>query len=164
MACILFFCTAGCKSQSFELRAGTNLMPGTYLSFGYEHYSNYLFNFSGKLFAEGSMLNGLRYKAYGIDLLAEYGSNQEDIAASIFSFRVGIGATGQIESEPWIYGALKGNQKINYGCVGSLSGEWWMSENFCLSVFLYQKYLLNNSLGHTRSGLGLGLKFRLQNN
>ena len=138
-------------------------MPGTYLSAGYEHYSNYLLNVSGKLFAEGSMINGLRYKANGFDLLAEYGSNQDDKGASIFAFRVGLGATGQIENEPWIYGALRGNQKMNYGFVGVLSGEWWMSENFCLSAFIQQKYLFNSPLGHTRSAFGLGLKFRLQN-
>ncbi|MES2328208.1 MAG: hypothetical protein V4539_01310 [Bacteroidota bacterium] len=164
---LIFFllCTGSILSaQSIELRGGRNGIPGNYLSIGYEHYSNYLFNLSGRLFAEGSMINGLRYKAIGVDALAEYGSNQDDNAGSDFAFRVGLGATGQIESEPWIYGGLRGSQKTNYGFVGVLSGEWWMSENFCLSAFVQQKYLFNSSLGHTRSAFGLGLKLRLQNN
>lgn len=150
-------------SQSIELSAGNNLMPGNYLSVGYEHYSNSLINLSGKLFAEGSRVNGLHYKAYGIDVLAEYGNNQDDNAGSVFAFRVGLGATGQIESEPWIYSGLKSNQRMNYGFVGVFSVEWWMSENFCLSVFAQQKYLFNTSLGSTRFAFGLGLKFRLSN-
>ncbi len=163
MICFLFSACLACAAQSIEIRAGLSGIPGNYLSIGYEHYSNYVFNFSGRVFAEGSMVNQLRYKAYGLDLLMEYGSNQDDNGASIFAFRIGLGATGQIENEPWIYGALKGNQKMNYGFVGVLSGEWWMSENFCLSAFVQQKYLFNSSLGNTRLAFGGGLKFRLHN-
>ncbi len=155
--------SASAYSQSVELQAGSNGMPGNYLSLGYEHYSNYVLNFSGRLFAEGSRVNGLQYKAYGLNLMAEYGSNQDAGPASVFAFRAGLGLNGQIESEPWIYQHLSSHQRINYGFVGTLSGEWWMSENFCLSVFGEQKYLFNTSLGSTRCAFGLGLKFRLSN-
>ncbi len=151
------------QAQSLELRAGSNAMPGNYLSLGYEHYSNWPINISGKLFAEESTIHGLQYKAYGIDLLGEYGSKQDDNAGSIFAFRAGLGVTGQIESEPWIYGGLSTVKRMNYGFIGVASGEWWMSDNFCLSVFGQQKWLFNSALGSRRSAFGLGLKFRLNN-
>lgn len=160
---LLLFVNTNVFSQSLEIRAGNNVMPGNYVSVGYEHYSNYVLNFSGKVFAEGSKVRGLQYRAYGVNLIAEYGSNQDPSEPSIFSFRVGIGANGQIESEPWIYSNLKTRQRITYGLIGSLAGEWWMSENFCLSVFGEQKWLFHTSLGNTRSAFGLGLKFRLSN-
>ncbi len=150
-------------AQSIELRAGSNAMPGNFLSLSYEHYSNWPINISGKLFAEGSNVNGLQYKAYGLDLLGEYATSQNDNAESIFAFRMGLGVTGQIESEPWIYGGLSAVKRMNYGLVGVVSGEWWMSENFCLSVFGQQKWLFNSSLGSRRSAFGLGLKFRFSN-
>ena len=160
---LLLFVNACAFSQSLEIRAGNNAMPGNYLSVGYEHYSNYVLNFSGRVFAEGSKVKGLQYRAYGVNMMAEYGSNQDPTETSIFSFRVGFGANGQIESEPWIYSNLKTHQRITYGLVGSLSGEWWMSENFCLSVFGEQKWLFHTAMGNTRSAFGLGLKFRLSN-
>ena len=160
---LLLFVNACAFSQSLEIRAGNNAMPGNYLSVGYEHYSNYVLNFSGRVFAEGSKVKGLQYRAYGVNMMAEYGSNQDPTEPSIFSFRVGFGANGQIESEPWIYSNLKTHQRITYGLVGSLSGEWWMSENFCLSVFGEQKWLFHTAMGNTRSAFGLGLKFRLSN-
>ena len=150
-------------AQSIELRAGSNGMPGNFISIGYEHYSNWPFNISGKLFAEGSTIHGLLYKAYGIDLLGEYGSKQDDNAESIFAFRIGLGVTCQIESEPWVYNWLSAVKRMNYGFIGVASGEWWMSENFCLSVFGQQKWLFNSALGSRRSAFGLGLKFRLNN-
>lgn len=150
-------------SQAIEVRVGSNLMPGNYLSLGYEHYSNWPINFSGKVFAEGSIINSLRYKAYGIDLLGEYGTNQSDNAENIFAFRFGFGFTGQIETEPWIYGGLPASKRMTYGLVGVVSGEWWMSENFCLSVFCQQKWLIRTALGNTKAALGFGLKFRLSN-
>lgn len=150
-------------AQSVELRSGSNLMPGNYFSIGYEHTSNWPLNFAGKLFTEGSHTKGLQYKAYGIDLLVEYGSNQNDYSERIFALRMGLGATCQIESEPWVYRNLPANKRRNYGLVGVVSGEWWMSENFCLSVFGQQKYLFNSSLGSARCAMGMGLKFRLTN-
>lgn len=150
-------------AQTVELRTGSNLMPGNYLSIGYEHYSNWPLNFSGKLFTEGSHTKGLQYKAYGIDLLVEYGTNQNDYSERIFALRMGLGATCQIENEPWVYRNLAANKRLNYGLVGVVSGEWWMSENFCLSVFGQQKFLFNSSLGNARCALGMGLKYRLTN-
>lgn len=150
-------------AQSLELRAGSNAMPGNFLSIGYEHYSNWPINFSGKIFAEASTFNSLRYKAYGIDLLGEYGTNQSDNAEKIFASRLGLGVTCQIETEPWIYGGLTPNKRMNYGLVGVASGEWWMSENFCLSVFGQQKWLINATSGKTKAAFGFGLKFRLNN-
>lgn len=161
---IILLCFASnCFSQAIEVRTGSNTMPGNYLSIGYEHYSNWPLNLSGRLFAEGSKVNGLQYKSYGIDLLAEYGSNQNDSPDNIFAFRIGCGVTGEIDSEPWIYGGLSTGKRMNYGLVGVVSGEWWMSENFCLSLFGQQKWLFKSSLGSTRSAFGLGLKFRLSN-
>ncbi len=160
---LLVFVNDSAFSQSFEIRAGNNLMPGNYLSVGYEHFSNYVFNFSGRGFAEGSNFKGLRYRAYGLNMLVEYSSNQDPSEPSIFAFRLGLGANGQIESEPWIYSSLKMHQRISYGFVGTLSGEWWMSENFCLSVFAEQKWLFNTAMGNARSAFGLGLKFKLSN-
>ena len=137
-------------------------MPGSYYAIGYEHYTNSTVNARINFFSETSHKNGLHYSAYGFDLIGEYSSSQGD--QSLFAFRIGLGATGQIESEPWIYQNLSGSKRINYGFTGELTGEWWMSDHFCLLVFGQQKYLFNTALGNTRFAFGLGLKFHFDSN
>ena len=149
-------------TQAVCVKAGHSLIPGGYWAIGYEHYTNGLVNAKFNCFGESSRKNGFQYSAYGIDLIGEYASNQNEPV--LFAYRLGFGITGQIENEPWVYQNIAGPKKINYGLVGELAGEWWMSEQFCLSVFGQQQYLFNSALGNTRFVFGLGLKFHLDNN
>lgn len=154
MSCL--FCA---RSQWIDLRCGHTLTPADYVSLGYEQPTNTALNFSLRGFLENSHKNNLNYSAYGLDIIAitQTGTDRT------FSLRGGIGATVQIENEPWIYKNLTTKQKMNYGLVGELTGEWNMTENFSLSVFGQQKFLFNKSLGTTHFVFGGGLKFNLAN-
>ena len=163
--CVLFLLLSaapGLHAQAIAVTAGHSLIPGDYFGVGYSHYTNSAINAKINLYSESSRKNGLQYSAYGIDLLGEYASNQNE--QTVFAFRLGLGACGQIENEPWIYATYSSSNKMNYGLIGEAAGEWWMSEHFCLSVFVQQKHLFNSTLGNTRFVFGLGLKFHLDNN
>jgi len=151
----------GGLAQAATIKVGHSLLPGDYLGIGYSHYTNSLVNAKLRLFGESSHKNGLQYSAFGIDLMGEYASNQNEQV--LFGCRLGFGVTGQIEREPWVYGSLSPGKKFNYGLIAEITGEWWMSEQMCLSVFGQQQYLFNTSLGNTRFVFGLGLKFHFDN-
>ena len=160
---VLFFLlpSAIIYAQSIGIHAGRSVLPADYFSLRYTHYSNYPINAAVGVFAERSHSHGLNYSAYGFDLLGEFASNQNE--PTVFAFRVGMGGSFQMENEPWLYKDLSFKQRINYGLVGELAGEWWMSGNICLTVFTQQKWLFNKSLGTSRFAYGIGLKILLAN-
>jgi hypothetical protein len=148
-------------TQSLGIHAGRSVLPADYVSLRYTHYSNCPINAAVSVFTERSHSHGLNYSAYGFDLLGEFATNQNE--PSVLAFRVGMGGSFQMENEPWLYKDLSFKQRINYGLVGELAGEWWMSGNICLTVFTQQKWLFNKSLGNSRFAYGLGLKILLTN-
>ncbi len=150
-------------SQSIELRGGQSIFPANYVSLRYNHYTNSEVNISGGVFTESSRKNRLHYNVYGADLLGQYASSC-DGDDSKFSYRAGLGATCQLESEPWVYKDMNTGQKINYGLLGELAGEWNMTNVFSLSVFVQQKYLFNKDLGTKHFVFGLGLAYHFDNN
>ncbi len=149
--------------QSIGIFAGKSKLPSDYIAIKYAHPSNYIFQFSAQIFMEASKLYGLRYSAYGLDLLTEYTSNQDPSSTTLFSYRLGAGASIQLENEPWLYGGWKASKKIGFGLVGEASGEWAMSSVFSLSAFVQQKILFNKNLGTTRFVFGLGLSYSFNN-
>ena len=147
------------NAQSIELRAGKNLIPADHFGIRYSHYTNSEVNLAGGFFIESSVQNGLRYKAFGLDLLAQYVFGRGDEVNSTISFKSSFGLTGEIESEPWIYQGLSFNQRFNYGLVAEGSGKWMMSEVFGLNLFAQQRWLFNKRLGSTACVFGLGLVY-----
>lgn len=162
---ILFYLVTSLNSysQSIGILAGHYAFPADYFSLRYSHYSNLPVNGAIGIFRESSHTSGLNYSSYGIDVLGEYASTQGDYDQHVFGFKAGIGASLQIENEAWVYQGFNGSQRMNYGIVGELTGEWGMSSHFCLSAFVQQKVLFKKPLGTTRFVFGLGLKILLNN-
>ncbi len=156
---LLLGCLLCARSQSVTLRGGRTLTPSDYVSLGYEQPTNTSLNYSLRGFLESSRKNNLHYSAYGLELLAVTQVTRENA----FSFRGGLGLTGQIEQEPWIYKTLTASQKINYGLVGEGYCVWAMSDAFSSELFVQQKYLFNRDLGNTRFVFGLGLAYHFTN-
>jgi hypothetical protein len=152
LAAAIFFIRVHAQtvSNSVELRAGKTLFPGDYVSLRYQMPTNYAFQFSGKVFSEKSNRNHLNYSAFGLDVLAEYPFDP---------FRVGLGPTVQIESEPWAYPNYSLAQRVNYGFCGEAAAEFFLTDAFSLTAFVNQKYFFNRSLGHSSFGYGVGLKY-----
>lgn len=148
-------------SQYIGIHAGHSGLPAEYISLRYTHYSNLPINAAIGIFHEASHSGGLHYTGYGIDLLAEYASSQGDYEKNVFGFRLGIGASWQTENEPWIYQGFSAGKRMNYGLISELSGEWGMSQNFCLGLFMQQKIWLRKPLGTRDFVFGLGLKIQL---
>ena len=148
----MLFIKAAAQSidNAFELRGGKTSFPGDFFSIRFQQPTNYPIQFSAKLFAESSRKHGLNYSAQGIDLLAEY---------PFEPFRIGIGPTVQIESEPWVYRNYSLAQRINYGLCGEAAAELFLTEAFSLTAFVNQKYFFNPLLGHTSFVFGIGLKY-----
>ena len=149
---ILFKGNAQNISSSFEIRAGKSLLPADYMALRYQQATNYPVDYSVKGFVKHSLVNGLHYSEWGIDLLLEF---------PFSFFRIGFGPSVQHENEPWIYNELSTSQKINYGIATEGMGEWMMSEVFGLQLFAQQKWLFNQLLGKTDFVFGLGLVYHL---
>ncbi len=147
------------NAQAIELRAGKNLMPADHFGIRYSHYTNSEVNLASDFFIEFSHQNGLRYKSFGIDLIAQYVFGRGKEGNSAISFMSSIGLTGHIESEPWIYHDLSFSQRFNYGIVAEGSGKWMMSEVFGLNLFAQQRWLFNKRLGSTGFVFGFGLVY-----
>lgn len=137
-------------NTAFEIRAGKTAFPGDYFAVRYEHPTNYPIQLSAKIFFERSRKNQLNYSACGLDLLAEYPFDP---------FRLGIGPTAQIESEPWVYRNYKLSQRINYGICGEAAGSLYLTEAFSLTAFANQRYFFNPLLGRTSFAFGIGIKY-----
>ncbi|NCI51317.1 hypothetical protein GWC95_15420 [Sediminibacterium roseum] len=153
---VLFFTGVHAQANfgAVELRGGRTVFPGDYVSLRYQHPTNYAFQFSGKLFLEKSKRNHLDYSAFGIDVLAEYPFDP---------FRVGLGPTVQLESEPWVYRNFSFAQRLNYGVCGEAAAELVLTEAFSLTAFANQKYFFNALLGRTSFVFGVGLKYSFSN-
>lgn len=153
--------SVNCYSQSIGILAGNFASPSDYFSLRYSHYSNLPVNGAIGIFGESSLKNGLNYSSYGLDVLGEYASTQGSDGQNVFGFKVGVGASWQIENEPWVYRDWPFKKRMNYGLVGEVAGEWFMTPAFSLSMFAQQKYLFNPALGRYRLVLGLGLAYRI---
>ncbi len=151
-------------AQSLGLRAGHSLTPADYLSLRYEHWTNGTVNPAAAIFYERSHANGLNYSCYGMDLLGEYASKRDAATDPLISWRSGLGATVQNESEPWLYKSSSFVQRLNYGLVGEGAIECYLSEVFRLSLFAQQKLLLRPSLGSAQFLFGLGLTYNFSTN
>lgn len=160
----LFFCLllhSVLPAQSIGLRIGHSLVPADHVSLRYEHWTNSVINLTGSVFYEQSKANSLRYSNIGFDLLGEYASNRQDELSSLFGWRVGFGGTIQNEIETWLFKNNSFSQRINYGFVGEGAFECYLTENFRLSLFAQQKFLLRPALGSTRFAFGIGLTYNL---
>lgn len=149
--------------QSIEVRGGKTFTPGNYAGIKYRHTTATMIELSAGIFMEDVPKNGLHYSAYGIDLAGEYYTQVGDNTDHLFECKLGLGITGQIENEPWVYKDLSFSKRINYGMYGELSGEWCMSANFSLTAFVQQKYLFNKLLSNTCFVFGIGIKLNLDN-
>lgn len=158
LSCVIML-SAVTNAQSLGLRAGHSLTPADHLSLRYEHWTNSTVNFALGCFFERNKSRGLNYSCYGLDLLAEYASSRATDSQPLFGWRGGLGATWQLESEPWLYKDIPASKRINYGLAGEGAIECYLSEVFRLSLFASQKYLLRPSLGSTRFCWGLGLTY-----
>lgn len=137
-------------AQSIELRAGSSLIPGSYIALRYQQPTNYEIDFSIKAFLDKSRKHGLNYTAYGIDALAE----------KAFSFmRVGVGPTVHFESESWVYADLPFSKRINYGISLEAGAELILTDVFGLCAFANQKFLFKKDLGRSHFVFGLGLSY-----
>jgi hypothetical protein len=154
----LFKCHFG-FSQNLELRAGKTLFPGMYTSFRYEHRTNTEINLIGEVFSETSNKNNLRYRVYGINLLAQYSSDREN--ENTFSFNAGLGGSLQIENEPWVYKDWGIPKRLNYGLIAELASILTLSDAFAICVYAQQKYFFNKHLGTTHFLFGVGLSYHL---
>lgn len=148
------------NAQSFGLRVGRNLTPADYFSLRYEHWTNGVLNFSLAGFAQRSRSHAMNYSCYGMDLLTEYASSRNRDALPVFGWRAGLGAAFQVEKDPWVNKALSTGYPINYGIVAELSGEWYMTEVFLLSLFAQQKLLMRSSLGSRQACFSIGLNYQ----
>jgi len=161
----LFLVTVSCASfpQSIALYAGRSLFPADYIGIQYAHYSNSQFNLCVGANMETSKKSGLHYTSYGLYLLAQYDFGNDENVNQVFNVKAGVGATCQVENEPWVYSGLSLRQRINYGLLAELEGEWMLSESFGLLGFAQQKFLFNKALGSTAFAFGIGLRFHLNN-
>jgi len=146
-------------SQTIEVSAGQTLFPGLYGGLRYAHPTNSELNIAGGLFLESSNQHNLRYRCFGLDLLAQYSSDREN--ENVFSFKTSLGTSLQIENEPWVYKDWGIPQKINYGLIGELQGVINLTDAFSISAFGQQKFLFNKILGTTHFIFGLGLSYKL---
>ena len=158
---LLVFVSLATNAQSFGIRTGYSLTPAEYVSIRYEHWANSLINLSITTFMERNKFNRLNYFCYGADLLAEYSRFRDVSAMPFFSWRGGLGATWQIECEPWLYKDLSFSKRMNYGFACEGVAECNLTEYFRLSLFAQQKLLFRKQLGSTRFCFGLGLTYNL---
>lgn len=161
LICICIFLAESLSgfSQEIELRGGATIMPGIYTSLRYEHYTNSAVNLAGGVFLEGSRKNRLSYSAMGVDLLAQYKTATDD--RPVFSFKGGLGATGELVQEPWVYKDIGVSRRINYGVLADAAGVLRLTDAFSLSAFVQQKILFNKLTGSTHFIFGLGISYSL---
>lgn len=149
------------NAQSLSIRYGRVLTPADHLSLRYEHWTNGAINLSLGGFMERSRRNNLNLSSYGGEILGEYASNREGYEAGVFGWRLGAGASWQVDNEPWIYKDWPASKRSSFGAIAELSGEWFMTDNFTLRAFAQQKYLLNQLIGRYRFLLGMCIAIRL---
>lgn len=147
--------------QSLSMRFARNLTPADHLSLRYERWTNSKLNVAVGGFMEQSRKNNLNLSVYGAELLTEYASNRVGYEAGAFGFRAGLGASWQIEQEPWLYKDWTIKERSSLGLLGEVSGEWFMTDKFSLRLSTQQKFLLNQLLGRQRFLIGLSLVYKL---
>lgn len=161
LSLLCFLCHSLLQAQSVGIRLGHSLVPADHVAIRYEHWTNSNINLAGALTYESTRSNSLRYGSFAFDVLGEYLVNREAISEYSFGLRLGLGATIQSESEPWLFKNASFPERLNYGVVGEGTLECYLTDNFRLSLFAQQKYLLGPSLGSTRFAFGIGLTYNL---
>ena len=149
------------KIRTVEVRAGRTLVPGDYFSVRHERYMSLFINFVVNAYMENSNKNGLKYQAYGMDFLADYYTNIGKLNNHVFEVKVGLGISGMVVQEPYVYKDWPTSKRINYGLIGEIAGEWAMTEDFSLTLSGQQKYLFNQTLGSTKFGVNIGFKYKI---
>ena len=149
------------NSQSLELRAGKVFSAGDYAALRYRHTTSTSIDLSIAGFLNNLHQNGLQYYSYGLDLMGEYYTAVGDNTDHLFELKTGLGITGLVDNEPWIYKDLSFSKRLNYGLAAELTGEWCLSENISLTLFAQQKFLFNHSLSNAAFIGGLGIKLNL---
>jgi hypothetical protein len=149
------------NTQSLEFRYGKTFSVGDYAALRYRHTTSTSIDASLAVFINGLRRGAIRFWGYGVDLLGEYYTAVGDNTDHLFELKVGLGATANIDNDPWVYKDLPMLSRLNYGIAAELSGELRLSENISLTSFLQQKILFNKNLGRFSFTLGLGFKINL---
>ncbi len=147
-------------AQSLTIGAGRSGLPGDYYMLRYEAPTNSPLNWVLGIHAETSHINALNYTTAGIDWLLVYPLNNSEYSEGVFSIRPGLGLSTNLDSEPWVYAGASFSKRLNYGFLGEIAGEWFISDDFSFIGVVQQKYLLNTGLGKTAFNYGIGLRFR----
>lgn len=147
-------------AQMISLTATRTPFPGALAGLRYSHSTFSEINLAGGFFIEAASMARLRYRVVGVEALAEFLSARDPSVR--FGWKAAIGATTQLESEPWVYKDLTWQQRLNYGMTTELGGMWNMTEAFALSANAQQKFLFNKMLGSTHFLIGLALHWRLE--
>ena len=147
--------------QSIEVRGGKSFSSSDYVGLKYRHTTSTMIDVSAAVFLEAFQKNGLHYSNFGLDLMGEYYTPIGDNTDHAFEVKLGLGITANAENEPWILKEYPFSKRLNYGLIAEVAGEWCVSQNFSLTAFAQQKYLLSKLLGNTRFIIGIGIKLNL---
>ena len=166
MKFLLFICCIAFRfvlpAQNFALQFGRSLMPADHIALRYEHPTNSEINFAAGGFYESSHAHQLNYSCFGADLLAEYVRCRGEDPLPWFQFRTGIGATWQIENEPWLFKELPFSKRMNYGLLCEASLDCNLTEVFRVCLFGQQKFVLSKLHGKTAFCFGAGIAIRIK--
>ena len=169
ISCLILLSSLSAKSQaisnyqSIEVRGGKSFSSSDYAALKYRHTTATMIDVSAGIFFEAFQNSGLHFTNYGLDLMGEYYTPVGDNTDHAFEVKLGLGISGNTENEPWIFKDYPFSKRLNYGLIGEVAGEWCVSQNFSLTAFAQQKYLLNKLLGNTRFIIGIGVKLNMDN-
>lgn len=149
------------NTSSIEVRYGRTLSAGSCAALCYHHTTSTVFDVSLGGFIQSLQRSGLNYTSYGIDLTGEYATPVGDNTEHRFELKTDFGATAMIDNEPFLYKDLPFAKRLNYGIITGATGEWCISQDVALTIFLQQKILFNKQLGSSLFTTGIGIRLNL---
>lgn len=155
------FAQNGESFRSVEVRYGRTGTTGDIFKLLHERYLSEKLNITVALSAELSRKNLINYRCYAVDVLAEYYTGLGFKTNDDFQVKGGVGVSVNYQTEPTLYKDFKVLQKINYGVIFQVTGEWAFTDDLSLTASAAQRLYKKKILGMFQYEYALGIKWKI---
>lgn len=147
--------------KALEIKYGRSGTPGDIFKLQHERYFSERLNLVLAGSVELSRKNLINYRCYTVDGIVVYYSNIGYKTNSDLEVSGGVGLSINYQTEKNLYKDFSTLQKINYGVVFQLTGEWAFTDDLSLTLAAVQRLYRKKELGMFQYDFSVGLKWKI---
>lgn len=166
ISCLLILSAAVCAQniegfKSLEIRYGRTGFPGDLFKLQHERYLAERLNISVAGAVELSRKNEINYRCYILDGLIEYYTGLGFKTNDDLQLKIGTGLSASYVTEPNLYKDMSFKDKLNYGLLFNVTGEWAFTDDLSLTTTFTQRLYKKKDLGNFAFDYAVGLKWKI---